>query len=76
MRYYQGVFTKKICDTGLGGVGGQKGIKTHNCKKSLLSFNYYKQSNFVFGGSLIINYVNCKLFFAKNLLFLIGILLE
>ncbi len=36
----RGVFTKKICDTGLGGVGGQKGIKTHNCKKSLLSFNY------------------------------------
>ena len=34
------VFTTKICDTGLGGVVGQKGIKTHNCKKSLLSFNY------------------------------------
>jgi len=27
------VFTTKICDTGLGGVVGQKGIKTHNCKK-------------------------------------------
>ena len=47
-----------ICDTGLGGVGGQKAIKTHNCKKSLLSFNLKKQRNFVFGG-LIINYVNC-----------------
>ena len=48
-----GVFTNKICDTVLGGVGGLKGIKTHNCKKSLLSFNYSKQRNFVFGGGLI-----------------------
>jgi hypothetical protein len=36
----RGVFTKKICDTGLGNVGGQKGIKTRNCKKCLMSFNY------------------------------------
>jgi len=53
-----GVFSKKICDFGLGGVGDLKGIKTHNCKKSVLSFNYSKQRNFVFGGGFIINYVN------------------
>jgi len=30
---HRGVFqTKKICDTWLGSVGGQKGIQTHNCK--------------------------------------------
>ncbi len=30
---HRGVFqTKKICDTWLGGVGGQKGTQTHNCK--------------------------------------------
>jgi len=26
MHICRGVFTKKICDTGLGGAGGQKGI--------------------------------------------------